>query len=114
MPRGDRRHSWRGTLFQRLQRHLESDAGLGFDVGEGRKIIDFLARLEMGDIEYLIGDGFSGAEREQLLSMVEERKGQLESHELPSLEAAQRAELLEWTRRRAQQRTSGSRRQSQS
>jgi hypothetical protein len=104
MPSADRRRTWRGTLFQRLQRHLESDAGLGFAVGEGRAIIDFLARLEMGDIEYLIGDEFSRAERERLLNMVEERKGELDSHELPALEAAQRAELVEWTRRRARQR----------
>lgn len=90
----------RGTLLQRLEHHLESERVLGFDIGHGRRIIDFLARLEMGDIEQLLGDAFRHAERERVLNMVEERKGELDGRELPPVEAAQRDRLLRMMRAR--------------
>ena len=79
-------------LLRKVEEHIEAQTILGFDVGNGEEVIDFLARLEMEVVEQLMDDTFSDSERELLLNWVEERKGQLVDHELPASEAQRRAD----------------------
>lgn len=75
---------------------------LGFEVGEGEDVIDFLARLEMEAVEHLLASALADGEQERVLNWIEERKGQLGDHELPAEEARRRAEhrdrLRKWRR----------------
>lgn len=82
----------RRELLLKLEERIESPDFLGFDVGTGEEVIDFLARLEMEVVEHLLGNGLSMDERESVLTWVEERKGQLRDQELPFSEAQRRAE----------------------
>jgi hypothetical protein len=87
-------------LLRKLEEHIEAQSILGFDVGNGEEVIDFLARLEMEVVEQLLADNFTDPERELLLNWVEERKGQLVDHELPPSEARRRADHRKVIKRR--------------
>lgn len=86
-------------LLVRVERHLESPAILGFEVGDHQDVIDFLARLEMEAVEQLLRSGFADDERELVLNWIEERKGELDDDELPAAEARRRAEHRERMRK---------------
>lgn len=92
----------RNQLLIRVERHLESSTVLGFQVGEGEDVVDFLARLEMEAVEHLLRSALPDAERERVLNWIEERKGELGDDELPAEEARRRCEhrerLRKWRR----------------
>ncbi|MEX2281943.1 MAG: hypothetical protein WEE89_05630 [Gemmatimonadota bacterium] len=90
----------RRALLRKLEQQIESQDILGFDIGEGEEVVDFLARLEMDAVEQFLNTEFTDHERELVLNWVEERKGQLRDHELPALEAERRAEHRKRIRRR--------------
>ena len=87
-------------LLRKLERHIESHDVLGFDIGDGEDVLDFLARLEMGVVEHLLRGSLAEAERELVLNWIEERKGRLKDHELPRSEAERRAEVRRPMQRR--------------
>jgi hypothetical protein len=91
-------------LLERLEAHLESDELLGLDLGDGHAVVDFLARLSMGDVEALLGDAFSASDRKRILAIIEHHKGGLDERELPPEEARARAEALAAMRGRVRRR----------
>jgi hypothetical protein len=94
----------RRELLFRLEEHIESLEVLGFDVGTGEEVIDFLARLEMEVVEHLLESGLSLDERESVLNWVEERKGELQDGELPLSEARRRRDGRHHLKRRSRNR----------
>lgn len=66
-------------LVQRVEAHVESLASLGFDVGQGMEVIQFLAELrDMGTVEALLqGMVMTPQEREWVMNRIEERMGDL-------------------------------------
>jgi len=82
-------------LLDAPEEHLESEAVLGVDIGDGHGIPGFLARLEMEHVEALLPLTFSTKERATVLCLVVHRKGRLPAHELPGSEARERAVELE-------------------
>lgn len=85
----------RRALLARLETHLESLHSLGFEVGQGAEVIDFLASLrDMGVVETLLhGAPFTARERERVLNLVEERMGEL------SPKTRWRSRFRRWARR---------------
>ncbi|HYW13307.1 MAG TPA: hypothetical protein VE871_15215 [Longimicrobium sp.] len=69
----------RRALMDRVKAHLESLDTLGFDVGEGDAVLDFLAGLrDMDAVQTLLMDcGLSRSEGETLLGWVEERRDEM-------------------------------------
>ncbi|HEX9939513.1 MAG TPA: hypothetical protein VGB15_20430 [Longimicrobium sp.] len=66
-------------LVQRVEAHVESLHSLGFDVGEGMEVIQFLAELrDMATAEALLhGMAMTPEEREWVMNRIEERMGDL-------------------------------------
>jgi hypothetical protein len=94
-------------LLERLKAHLESREILGVGIGDGHDVLEFLARLPMGDVEVLLPSGLDDQDRRTVLRLIEHRKGQLQEHELPESEARARGSALEAMRRRAAERKKG-------
>lgn len=74
----------RKRLVSRLEKHLENVEILGFDIGTGKEVLEFLARMSAGPdgmqpVESLLaGAEFNDQEKEAILNLVEEKRGQLQ------------------------------------
>lgn len=69
----------RRTLLNAVKAHLESLDTLGFEVGEGEEVVDFLAGMrDMDAVRGLLEhSGVSGSDRKIVLGWVEERRDEL-------------------------------------
>jgi len=91
-------------LIDGVRSHLESPEMLAVEIGDEEDVLDFLTRLSMEDVESLLMDAAEPDELERFLSVIEHRKGLLETHELPAPGAEGRADLVESLRRIASDR----------